>query len=94
MRKQRRNVKTLYRLFKLKVIWREWKAGICRLGGTLDKELNSDKPNKVFCVKYSDFCKCEKCLWENEKRKNIIVGQKKKYKKEQATIYPEDSVPK
>lgn len=56
MRRYNRNMRTICRLFKLKVILREWKNRKCFVM-TCEKKKEKTKPIK-FCVKYSDYCKC------------------------------------
>ena len=59
------------KLFRLRLVMRAWKA--IRQGERLKNAIifKSKKPI-VYCVKYSEYCKCEQCLLEKEEQADIV----------------------
>ena len=68
-RKQyRRETRKIRRLLKLKAVMRAWLRYL--KSATLDTKAQHLK----YCVRYSEWCKCEKCAREREKVKDIQPG--------------------
>ena len=76
MKKRRRfnkNIRTITKFFRLKTIFRAWKLN-CLNKATIMRSFagNQNKGKLTYCVKYTDFCRCEACIYERERMANIV----------------------
>ncbi|CDW86026.1 UNKNOWN [Stylonychia lemnae] len=70
IKKNRRSIRQLRKLFKLKTLFKAWRKFIKQ--ATLLKSFPRAPKSLTYCVKYTQFCKCEECSYYRERTSDIV----------------------